>query len=385
MKTNVKSILSILLISTLFIGCSVDDSSNNSSNVTISKQLTLGNTVTRNFSGKIVDQNNLPITSANVTLNGNSVLTNSYGEFNFNNVSVKENLAFIKVNKNGYINGSRSVFTHENTNHVVIMMLPAEITATIQSGQISNVTLPNSTKITFDGSFMTENGSSYSGEVNVIVNHLDAADPNVFVKMPGNLLGERTDGSISGMETYGMINVEMLGSNNEKIQIKNGHKATVTLPIAPNQLDTAPQQIPLWHFNESTGLWEEQGFSTRMGDKYVGEVSHFSWWNNDDAFVVGRLNVHVKNFDNTPVEGVRVTISRQAGSTGDVLMDLGFTGNGGNLSSPVPLNEELTFRAYHIDGSLIDERTLPASSQLVRNVIIIIPIQNRVANTTIKG
>lgn len=176
-----------------------------------------------------------------------------------------------------------------------------------------------------------------------------------------------------------MLNVELRGNDDQKLQIATGHKANISLPIAANQLDTAPATIPLWHFNEDSGLWEEQGFSRRQGDRYVGSVSHFSWWNNDYAYVVGTLNVTVKNFDNSPVVGVRITITRPTGSTGDVLMDLGFTGANGTLSSPVPLNEVLIFRAYAPDGTLINQQTLPASNQMVRYVTVIIPVVNKAA------
>ncbi len=384
MKLNKLFILSLVVASLFFANCSVSDNDANDVD-NISGQFTFGQSVSRSFTGQVVDKNNNPISSATVTIEGQSLVTNSDGRFTLNNVTVKQNFAYFRVQKAGYLDGSRVAITHEGNNHVVIMMLEKELTATIQTGVVSNVTLPNSSNITFDGAFMYENGTAYNGEVNVYVQHLDAADPNVFVKMPGNLLGERTDGSISGMETYGMVNVELYGANNEKLQIAQGHKAVVTLPIAPNQLDTAPNQIPLWYFNDATGLWVEEGFSVRSGNKYVGEVAHFTWWNNDYAYVVATLNVHVKNFDNTNVQGVRITITRQAGSTGDVLMDLGFTGANGRLSAGVPRNEELIFRAYNVDGVLIDERVLPASSLLVRDVEVIIPIQNRVANTTTKG
>jgi hypothetical protein len=214
------------------------------------------------------------------------------------------------------------------------------------------------------------------------MNHLDSTDPNIFDKMPGTLIGTRTDGSISGMETYGMLNVELRGSNNEKLQLTAGHTASISLPIAQNQLDTAKGTIPLWHFNETAGLWEEEGFATRVGNRFVGTVSHFSWWNCDDAYVVATLNVVVRNFDQTPVNGVRVTLTRAAGSTGDVLLNLGTTGVNGTLTAGVPRNEVLTFRAYTSDGILINTQVLPASNLLVRTVYVVIPVNNLTSTTT---
>ncbi len=376
MKTNKLLILGLALISLTFTNCDNKEQSTAS-------EFTFGNSVTRDFQGKIVDVNKNPISNVAISMNGQNVTTNTNGVFTLSGVSVKEHFAYLTAKKVGYLNGSRAVSTHDGVNNVTIMMLPETVVATIPTGETTEVTLPNTVKVTFDGAFMFENGTTYTGDVKIIMNHLDAADPNVFDKMPGSLIGTREDGTTSGMETYGMINVELRGELNQKLQLTTGHTANVSLPIAANQLDTAPATIPLWHFNETSGLWEEQGFSRRVGNKYVGNVSHFSWWNNDYAYVVATLNVVVTNFDGTPVNGVRVTIGRAAGSTGDILMNLGVTGPNGTLSAGVPKNEVLTFKAYTPDGILINTQILPASDLTVRTVYVVIPVDNRLNN--IKG
>ncbi|WP_395043042.1 hypothetical protein [Flavobacterium sp.] len=374
MKTNKLLILALALVSLTFTNC--DNKEQAATN-----EFTFGNSVSRDFQGKIVDVNSNPIANVTISMNGQNVSTNTNGEFTLNSVSVKEHFAYLTAKKVGYINGSRAVSTHDDVNNVTIMMLPETVVATIPTGETTEVTLPNTVKVTFDGAFMFENGSTYTGNVKIIMNHLDAADPNVFDKMPGTLIGTREDGTTSGMETFGMINVELRGDLNQKLQLTSGHTANVSLPIAANQLDTAPATIPLWHFNETSGLWEEQGFSTRVGNKYVGNVSHFSWWNNDSAYVVATLNVVVTNFDGTPVNGVRITIGRAAGSTGDILMNLGITGPNGTLSAGVPKNEVLTFKAYTPDGILINTQILPASNLSVRTVYVVIPVNNKISNT----
>lgn len=372
MNKNRLLILGIAALSLVFTNCNKEEEA-----VIENTTFNFGQMVSRNFAGKVVDENNNPISNAVVSLSGQLTSTDASGSFSLQNVPVLERLGFIKTVKEGFLDGSRTVLSHEGINNVRIMMLSQNVTETIASGEVSVVTLENTTKLTFDGSFMTENGQAYNGNVDVYVHHLDAADPYIFDKMPGNLIGTRTDGSISGMETYGMINVELRGENGQDLQIASGHTTNMSLPIAQNQLDTAPATIPLWHFNENSGLWEEQGFSRRVGNRYVGNVSHFTWWNNDYAYVVASLTTIVTNFDGTPVNGVRVTISRANGSTGDVLMDLGTTGANGTLTAGVPKNEVLTFRAYTSDGQLISTQILPASNLSTRTVYVVIPIINK--------
>lgn len=371
MKTNKLIVLAVLSISFLLINCSKSDNSieNNSFN--------FGNTTTNNFAGKIVDSNNSPVSGVEIAMSGLTTTTDSNGNFSLDNVTVKERFAYMTAKKSGFVVGSRTVMPHEGTNNVTIMLLPMNVVATVATGQSSTVTLTSGTKIIFDGAFSTEDGAIYNGTVKVVVNNLASNDPFVFDKMPGTLIGTRTDGSISGMETYGMINVELIGDNNQKLELTSGHVANVSMPIAPNQLDTAAETIPLWSFNETKGLWEEEGYSRKLGSKYVGNVSHFCWWNNDCSYTVATLKVVVTNADGTPVNGVKVTITRQAGSTGDVIMNLGTTGPNGTLSAGVPRNEVLTFKAYTSDGSLVSTQQLPASNAMSRTVYVVIPVANK--------
>ncbi|WP_298392409.1 hypothetical protein [Flavobacterium sp.] len=371
MKTNKLLILGVALLTLVFTNC------NSSDDTAEDTTFNFGNTTTANFAGKIVDVNNQPLSGVAIEMSGQTITTSSDGTFEFNNVSVKERFAYVTATKNGYINGSRVVMPHEGINKMTIMMLERNVVATIPSGQTTVVSLPSSTRVTFDGAFMLENGQAYTGNVKVSMHYLDSRDENVFTKMPGNLIGTREDGSISGMETYGMVNVELYGDNDEKLQIATGHTANISMPIASNQLDTAPSTIPLWHFDEVSGLWKEEGMSRKIGNRYIGNVSHFTWWNCDYAYVVATLNVVVSNADGTPVNGVKVTISRQSGSTGDVLIDLGTTGPNGTLSAGVPRNEALTFRAYTADGLLINTQELPASNLMVRTVYVVIPVLNK--------
>jgi hypothetical protein len=371
MKTNKLLVLGVALLTLVFTNC------NSSDETPETYSFNFGNNKTSNFAGKIVDENNQPISGVTVEMSGQTITTAADGTFTLSNVAVKERFAYMTTSKPGFINGSRMVFPHEGVNNVTIMMLERNVIATIPSGQTSVVSLPSTTRVTFDGAFMLENGQPYNGNVKVSMHFLDSRDPYVFDKMPGNLIGTREDGSISGMETYGMVNVELYGDNDEKLQIATGHTANISMPIATNQLDTAPATIPLWHFDEATGLWKEEGFSRKIGNRYIGNVSHFTWWNNDYAYVVATLNVVVTNFDGTPVNGVRVTISRQNGSTGDVLMNLGTTGPNGTLTAGVPRNEALTFRAFTADGILINTQVLPPSNEMVRTVYVVIPVANK--------
>ena len=375
MKKNKLFLLSFAAFTLMFSGCSKNE---DSSTVNEESKFTLGETVNKSFIGKIVDADNHPLSNVTVSINGSTVATNSNGEFTFSNVSVKERFAYFTAEKAGFMKGSRVVYPNEGLTSVFIMMVPEVVVATIPSGQSSIVSLQNGTKVSFDGSFKVENtGSAYNGNVRVMMSHINPDDRNVFYKMPGNLIAiDKTD-NIVGLETYGMLTVELKGNNNEKLQLANGHTAKITMPIATTQISSAPEKMDLWHFNEVNGFWEQDGASARVGNNYVGNVSHFSSWNNDYAYPVSCLTVIAKNFDGSRVRGVRITLSRVAGSTGQVLIDLGTTNANGTLSAGIPRNENLIFRAYTEDGVLITTQTLSPTSSTSRTIEVVIPAPNK--------
>jgi hypothetical protein len=144
-----------------------------------------------------------------------------------------------------------------------------------------------------------------------------------------------------------MLNIEMRGSSSQKLQLAT--TAQIEMPISTSQLATSPTSIPLWHFDATLGYWKEEGAATKQGTKYVGTVSHFSWWNCDAQFPTVRLNVTVVNSSGTPLSYARVGL-RRASSTYTVN---GITNNLGQVCGLVPANETLTMMVYDTCGNVI--------------------------------
>ncbi|HEY0046950.1 MAG TPA: hypothetical protein VGB44_09605, partial [Flavobacterium sp.] len=147
----------------------------------------------------------------------------------------------------------------------------------------------------------------------------------------------------AALETYGMLNVELRGASGQKLQIAEGHKAEMSMLIDPSQMASAPSSIPLWHFDEAVGYWKQEGTATKQGNKYVGEVSHFSWWNCDAPFPTIILNVTVVNSNGDPMSNVQVGIIRDQ----QQYPYIGYTDADGNISGLVPAGETLTIVVYN--------------------------------------
>ncbi|WP_397363101.1 hypothetical protein [Olleya sp. R77988] len=356
LKTNFKLILSLMLVFGTLLSCNPDDdnSSGDSGNNPGETQIDLGSNTQRDFMGRIVDQSNLPIENAVVTIGTKIVSTDANGMFIINNANVKERQAFIVAKKAGYFKGMRTVVPTQGTNNIRIMLVTENVTATVASGASSEVNLPNGTKVTFDGSFKDDNGNAYSGNVDVMMYYLDPSDPDNNVIMPGSLQAVNDAGNERVLESYGMLNVELRGSSGQELNIADGHVAEIEMPLDPAQSGVAPATIPLWHFDEVNGYWIEDGEATLIGGKYIGEVSHFSWWNCDAQFATVTLCLNVVDALGDPLSNTLVELWR----SGATYPRTGSSNGDGEICGLIPANETLTLKAFDQCGVQVFSTTI---------------------------
>lgn len=154
------------------------------------------------------------------------------------------------------------------------------------------------------------------------------------------------------------MNIELQDETGNKLQIVN--PATIEMPISIDQLSIAPTTIPLWYFDELAGYWKEEGSATKVGNKYIGTVNHFSWWNCDAPFPNITLSMTILNTQQLPMSGLKVDIKR--GINGEVRG--GYTNSAGQVSGLVPANELLTVLIYYGSGGLCPNGELVLTQQI---------------------
>jgi hypothetical protein len=346
-------ILFALILTTFLFSCN-ENEEGISQNPSQDFSYNQGNTVSRNFHGLILDTSGNAVSNATVSIGSTSVQTNSNGLFTINNASVKEKFAHVKVVKSGFIDGSRVLVPTSGDNRINVMLIPNAPTATVATGVNSEVNLPNGTKVKFDGAFKDANGNAYSGNVQVGLYHLKPSDTYLSEIMPGSLLASNTNGDAKILETFGMLHVELTGSGGEKLNIASGHMAEISLDIDASQLSASPTTIPLWSFDEVTGIWREEGAATKVGNKYIGNVSHFSWWNCDAPFDQCNLTVTVQNNAGAPISNLTVTLFRPSQTYGAT----GTTNSVGQVTGIIPANEVLTLKVSDFCGNVIYTSTV---------------------------
>ncbi len=302
--------------------------------------------ITRSFIGNIIDINNNPVENVEIKIGSKTATTDNNGVFIINNASVFEKFAYVVANKSGYVHGSRTLVPTDGVNKVTIMLLEENIIDTTQSGIITTISLSNGATVKLNGDYKDENGNAYTGSVDVILHHLDPADDNMFNQMPGMLYAATTNNEEVMLESFGMLAIELRGSNGEDLNIANDSTAEITIPLDSALLADAPSTIPLWYFDEVRGYWIEDGQAILQGDKYVGTVTHFSFWNVDIWVPTVSLCINVTDENGNPIANQLITLHNP-----DLTYPTssGITNENGQVCGLIPLDMSLLLNAISYD------------------------------------
>ncbi len=200
-------------------------------------------------------------------------------------------------------------------------------------------------------------GNLYGGTVTT---ELTTVDPSVEVEvMPGDYTSRDAGGVTSPIQSYGALSVTFTGANGEVLDLDAGQVATINIPVAAAELLTAPAATPMFYYDSVNGYWIEEGQAIRTLLAsgllvYAGQVSHFTTWNADEAYVPVFINGCVVNSSGAPYPNVRVN------ATGATYLgsSLAITDSNGLFAVPVrPFSDVLI-----TVGDALQSGTIQASS-----------------------
>ncbi|WP_299683070.1 hypothetical protein [uncultured Dokdonia sp.] len=382
-----KSILLLNVLLAIFLfSCEKDDFGNSIPESEIINQqddvsfqiASFGETVTADFTGRIVNVLGDGIPQAQITIGASTSQTDDNGVFIMQDVTTFENIAFFKVRKEGYILGSRALIPAVNTiNDVQITLLEKNIVTTVQSG-IASVAVLGESNVSFTGDFIDENNNPYTGEVEVSMHYLKPNERTTFEQMPGMLFAQDLSNEARSLETYGMLAVNLFSPSGDILNIAEDTPATIEFPVDNTQIGIAPDTIPLWFFDENVGYWKEQGEAIKVGDKYIGEVTHFTWWNCDLPIRYIEVCITIQD-ENETLGAVPIQIIRN--ETGQVIFD-GLTNQDGSECGLFPINEEVTLKVFGIDDCAGEQLYETQLGPYSADTLAVITIPEGVINQT---
>ncbi|MGC4103215.1 carboxypeptidase-like regulatory domain-containing protein [Ferruginibacter sp.] len=339
-------LLLVLLSAGNFIGCKKN------SNVTDpgTNPPDLITTINGSASGFVTDENGQPAANAAVQFGSLNLTTDKYGYFEANNTAVIKEAATVTVTKAGYFKAIKTYTAAEGKPAFFrIKLIPKTVAGTINAGSGGTVTLTNGLSVGLPAAAVVtaSNAAAYTGTINIALQWINPTSTDLPNIMPGDLRGINTDGNMQLLTTYGMAAVELTGSGGQLLQIATGKKATLTMPLPASLQSSAPASIPLWYFDETKGLWIQQGSATKSGSNYVGEVSHFSFWNCDISNTYVPFSCTIVSNTGAPLPGVLVKISEVSNPANS---GFGYTNSAGYVNGVIPDNRQLLLEVFSFAG-----------------------------------
>ena len=313
-----------------------------------------------NVVGQITTKYGEAIAGAEVLIGGVSTLTDENGYYSFQGIDLDAAGSYLEIREDNFFHGSKRFYPKVGaTNYVNIKLLFSFNAQQLNAEQGGEITDVFGTTINFSpNSIVDEAGNPYTGTVRVLTEWLDPSDLGLGEWMPGNLEGINQMGERVALGTYGMVAVELVSPNRAPLNLKDGAFAQISFPTLSASLsNSAPAEIPLWYFDEEQGIWIEEGMAQFENGRYVGLVSHFSFWNCDAPFPLINLEGSVVNADGHPIQNLSVRINA------NTLVGYGVTNTNGSFSGKVPKDQPLTMVFYNDCADPIYETEIGSFNQ----------------------
>jgi hypothetical protein len=297
------------------------------------------------ISGFVTDENNNPVFNAEITAGDKFTKTDQYGYFSVTNASVPEIAGFVKVRKAGYFPAFKTFPAHQDEEIFIrTELLPVNNPGNIDAAAGGAIDLPGGARLSLPSAavVIASSGIAYAGAVHVAAHTINPTDISaVQLQSPGDTRAVDDEGHLRMLNTYGILAVELTGNAGEKLQIATGKQATITIPVPASLNAAAPATITLWSFDESNGLWKQEGTATKNGNNYTGTVSHFSFWTGATDIALVEFTAQIVNSALQPIANAAVGIRGQGELFNAGFGRFGYTDANGYVTGSIPAGRDL--------------------------------------------
>jgi hypothetical protein len=330
--------------------------------------------------GFVFDKEGNPLDNVKVYFGVHESVTDGDGKFELTKVSEGKRKR-IWFEKDGYAKTQKLIDVIEEVpNRVDAALFPISKTLkmTNEGGLIEG---DNFSVEIQPGGFVYYDGVDVRGEVTISVTPFLTSQDNFIDAFPGDFEGRREDGSITAIESFGFIDVDLRDNNGEPVQLADGVTSTIKIKALQNALET----IPMWYYDFRKAEWIEEGIGYLENGFYNAEVNHFTPWNWDEP-----LNLRTKIFgrvvDNlgTPLEGALITQTGVSFS----YKNRTTSSRNGEFELLTMENSEVEIKArYEYFGSSIVKKTIPSEILELHEVgdIVINTQENNIEGPIIFG
>lgn len=289
-KLQFRALFAACVLGASLAGCGSD---NDSASGTQNQEIM----VERSVTALIQAADGTALKGAKVTVAGQSAVTDEHGAASFR-VSLPQSAKNVVVSfkKDGFITQSM-VYDAAGLARVAANLLAVKQTievSKIEEAQVIQSAFLGASISIPAGAFVLPNGQPAAGKAWVKFTPWDIAGSDLNA-MPANGAAVDAQGNPASLISAGMITAVFTDEAGNRLQLAQGKTAEIQmhLPLSSvnNQAMAVGASIPMWHFNEAKGLWDEQGAgmvvadsSSATGLAVHAQVSHFSTWNWDFKF-----------------------------------------------------------------------------------------------------
>lgn len=227
----------------------------------------------------------------------------------------------VRAERDGYLAQTTAFISpsEETTKFAYVRLTERKETHALDAARGGTVSQPGFWLSIPPNGVVDEQGAAYSGRVSLQVESVRPSDVDFSLRMPGgDFMARNWNGQPVILTSYGFVGVELWGSAGQRLNLAPNTRAQLRFLIEREQQADAPAQVPLWHFDETEGIWTYEGEFTREGSFYRGEVSHFSWWNCDYQGQRATVRGRVVDCSGDPLPGGLVPFG-QMGASADSL------------------------------------------------------------------
>ncbi len=252
--------------------------------------------------GQVTSLDGVPVGGATVELGDRSTRTDEDGRYVLSNLEpAPERQLFVR--SEDYSTGhQRLSLVADRRLEVDVRVVAAHRMELPDGAAGGRLVSPEGVALEFPaGSLTRPDGELAEGPVDVRYVLLNTA--HAVPAAPGGMLAQAGDGARRPLESFGMVEVE-LSQGGAPLDFEGPGR--LEIPLARGAALPDGAEVPLWSFDEERGLWLQEGAGLVDGERFVAEVSHYSWWNCDDWLITTHLTGGLESSEGVPLAGVTI-------------------------------------------------------------------------------
>ena len=301
------------------------------------------------FQFLIINASGMPIEDSQILINSDAYQTDKNGVAITKPYDIPSLGLRSEIFATGFISIVKLIGGANNSKKQEKVILIKSITTIISTGSIGEI--DGGGFLTLPSNLILSDGSVYTGDVFVKNGYLNPDRRGFLLSAPGNMVAINTANEYQQLASLGMYMIELYDADGNELKIPEGSTATIYFPISDQHKDITESEIPLWYFEEDSGLWIEDGKAKVVENMMIAEVSHFTWWNCDLPYNFIETCMAFLSNEGDVIPGLDVKFS-----IGGVTFGHAITDANGFIQAKVPVDVKFDLK-FCLDGEEVGSQT----------------------------